>query len=76
MLFLTYWFVPYRRVRLTALLAGCRFFHTHFAGPAGVLPIPVLAALTYRAGRTRNRWIFFFYPLPRALAMIKLLLGV
>jgi alginate O-acetyltransferase complex protein AlgI len=55
-LYPVYWFVPYRRVRLSVLLAGCCVFHTHFAGPAGVLPIAVLAALTYLAGLTRNRW--------------------
>lgn len=54
-LFLTYWVVPIRRVRLTVLLVGCAVFHTHFAGPAGVLPIVVLAAITYLAALTRNR---------------------
>src|SRR5262245_53261006 len=68
MLFLTYWFalfacvafplywlVPVRSVRLAVLLACCAVFHTHFAGPAGVLPIAVLAALTYAAGLARSR---------------------
>ena len=63
MLFLTYWFVlfacvvyplywlvPVRAVRLAVLLTSCAVFHTHFAGPAGVLPIAVLAVLTYAAG--------------------------
>jgi alginate O-acetyltransferase complex protein AlgI len=67
-LFLTYWFVlfaavlyplyslvPLRRARLALLLAGSAVFHTHFAGPAGVLPIIVLAVLVYLAGLTRNR---------------------
>jgi alginate O-acetyltransferase complex protein AlgI len=68
MLFLTYWFVlfacvvyplywlvPVRAVRLAVLLTSCAVFHTHFAGPAGVLPIAVLAVLTYLAGLTRRR---------------------
>src|SRR2546423_14378950 len=68
MLFLTYWFVlfacvafplywlvPVRAVRLAVLLTSCAVFHTHFAGPAGVLPIAVLAVLTYAAGLTRRR---------------------
>ncbi|MBI1915733.1 MAG: MBOAT family protein [Planctomycetes bacterium] len=68
MLFLTYWFVlfacvvyplywlvPVRAVRLAVLLSACAVFHTHFAGPAGVLPIAVLAVLTYAAGLTRSR---------------------
>jgi alginate O-acetyltransferase complex protein AlgI len=69
MIFLTYWFVLFiavyfpaywlirwRRLRLTVLLAGCAIFHTHFAGPAGVAPIIALAALTYLAGLSRNRY--------------------
>jgi alginate O-acetyltransferase complex protein AlgI len=68
MLFLTYWFVLFAAVffplywlvrhpgvRLMLLLVGCAVFHTHFAGPAGVLPIVALAILTYFAGLSRNR---------------------
>src|SRR5689334_4710010 len=68
MLFLTYWFVlfacvafplywlvPVRSVRLAVLLTSCAVFHTHFAGPAGVLPIIALAVLTYAAGLSRSR---------------------
>jgi alginate O-acetyltransferase complex protein AlgI len=68
MLFLTYWFVqficvvfplywliPVRPVRLAVLLTACAVFHTHFAGPAGVLPIIVLALLTYVTGMIRYR---------------------
>ncbi|HKV42879.1 MAG TPA: MBOAT family O-acyltransferase, partial [Blastocatellia bacterium] len=62
MIFLAYWFVlfgfvalslyhtaAWGRVRQGLLLASCVVFHAHFAGPAGVLPIIVLAALTYLA---------------------------
>ena len=37
------------------LLVGSAVFHTHFAGPAGVLPIIALGALVYLAGLTRWR---------------------
>jgi alginate O-acetyltransferase complex protein AlgI len=69
MIFLTYWFVyfacvclaaywlvPQRHVRLALLLVMCAVFHTHFAGPAGVLPIVVLGVATYLAGLSRRRW--------------------
>jgi alginate O-acetyltransferase complex protein AlgI len=49
-----YWLVQHARFRLILLLVSCAVFHTHFAGPAGVLPIVVLAAVTYGAGRMRN----------------------
>src|SRR5262245_45852946 len=49
-----YWLVPVRAVRLAVLLASCAVFHTHFAGPAGVLPIAILAVLTYLAGLSRR----------------------
>jgi alginate O-acetyltransferase complex protein AlgI len=70
MLFLTYWFVIFIAVlfpaywlcrwrwsRLLLLLAGCLVFHTHFAGPAGVLPIVVLSILVYLFALSRNRWL-------------------
>jgi alginate O-acetyltransferase complex protein AlgI len=70
MLFLTYWFVIYALVffpaywlatrptpRLTVLLVGSAIFHTHFAGPAGVLPIIVLMVVTYLAGLSGDRRI-------------------
>jgi alginate O-acetyltransferase complex protein AlgI len=56
-LFPLYWIVPVRRVRLIVLLAACVAFHTHFAGPAGVLPIIALGVTTYLVGRTRLRWL-------------------
>jgi alginate O-acetyltransferase complex protein AlgI len=68
MLFLTYWYVAFMaaafplywavrfpKARLLVLLASCAVFHTHFAGPAGVLPIVVLAVVTYLAGLSRKR---------------------
>jgi alginate O-acetyltransferase complex protein AlgI len=68
MLFLTYWFVlfavinfplywlvRYPPARLVLLFVFCAVFHTHFAGPAGVMPIVVLGVVTYLVGLTRNR---------------------
>jgi alginate O-acetyltransferase complex protein AlgI len=68
MIFLTYWFVVFvaltlpaywlvshRPTRLALLLVMCVVFHTHFAGPAGVIPILVLGVSTYLAARSRNR---------------------
>ncbi len=70
MIFTTYWFLafavlvivvtrllPGKALRLVWLGAACVVFHYHFAGPAGVLPIVVLALLTYGAGLTRHPWV-------------------
>jgi alginate O-acetyltransferase complex protein AlgI len=69
MLFLTYWFVlfaavvfpaywliRYPPIRIALMAICCAVFHTHFAGPAGVMPILVLGVLTYLVGLSRNRW--------------------
>jgi alginate O-acetyltransferase complex protein AlgI len=68
MIFNTYWFICFAAVfypvywlllrpgpRLFWLLAGCVVFHAHFAGPAGMLPIIVLALVTYLAALSRRR---------------------
>src|SRR5882672_8878262 len=70
MIFLTYWFYVFAAIalpvywlvknqtaRLVLLLITCAVFHTHFAGPAGVIPIIVLAVLTYLIGLSRQRWL-------------------
>jgi alginate O-acetyltransferase complex protein AlgI len=49
-----YFFVKNPRVRFAALIAFCMIFHTHFAGPAGVVPIIILGVITYLTARTRN----------------------
>ena len=41
-----YWLIRWPAARGWWLLCGCAVFHTHFAGPAGVVPIVVLGALT------------------------------
>ena len=80
MIFLTYWFfgfaaafvpiywlIRHSLARKLWLLAGCAVFHTHFAGPAGVIPIVILGVLTYFAGRSRRG--------PACLAGIVLVVG-
>ncbi len=70
MLFTTYWFVwfaaiffplywacAHRVARQWLLLAGCATFHYYFAGPAGVLPIVVLGAITYAAALSRRPFV-------------------
>src|SRR6266567_2753548 len=67
MIFVSYWFIIFAavffplfwlartpRLRLLVLLVGCATFHTHFAGPAGVLPIICLAIVTYLVALTRH----------------------
>lgn len=50
-----YWVVPRAGFRLWFLAGACAVFHGHFAGPAGVIPIAILMAITYAAGLTRDR---------------------
>lgn len=62
MIFCTYWFILFCAIyfplywlvkkpswRLALLLLFSAIFHTHFAGPAGVIPIVILALITYGA---------------------------
>lgn len=55
LLFALYWSVPSARIRMVLLTAACVIFHAHFAGPAGVIPVLVLGAITYAAGRSERR---------------------
>ncbi|MBS1954402.1 MAG: MBOAT family protein [Cyanobacteria bacterium SZAS-4] len=50
-----YWLLRKPNLRLLVLMIFCLVFHAHFAGPAGVLPIVVLAAITYFVGRSGNK---------------------
>lgn len=52
-----YWIIPRDRGRLWFLAVVCAWFHSKFAGPAGVAPILVLMLITYGAGLSRNRGI-------------------
>src|SRR5215475_11684384 len=67
-IFLTYWFAIFGaaalalfwvarppQLRLLLLVLSSAVFHTHFAGPAGVLPILALGTATYLLGLTRSR---------------------
>jgi len=40
---------------MLTLLVFCAIFHTHFAGAAGVIPIIVLALISYGCGLSRNK---------------------
>lgn len=68
MIFSTYWFlaavaaflpvyflVRSAKIRVALLIVFSLLFHGHFAGPAGVVPIIVLATITYAIGRSRNK---------------------
>jgi alginate O-acetyltransferase complex protein AlgI len=68
MIFNTYWFVlssavfitifwlcKNTKIRSCILLLFCFVFHTHFAGPAGVLPIIALGLMTYITARSQNQ---------------------
>ena len=54
-----YWLAWHPWLRRGVLLAGCAWFHWHYAGPAGVAPIAVLALVTYVCGLSRRRWACF-----------------
>jgi len=54
-LFPLYWFIPYRGPRLIILLVGSAVFHSHFAGPAGVVPVIVMGSIVFLIGLTRNK---------------------
>lgn len=49
-----YWLIPRAPARLWFIAGACALFHAHFAGPAGVIPIVVLMAATFAAGRSRR----------------------
>lgn len=54
MFFAAYYLITDPKLRMLILLGGSAVFHYHFAGPAGILPVIVLAIGTYLAGRSRN----------------------
>lgn len=67
MIFTTYWFLFFAVLAVTVfwllpradwrqwwLAAACAVFHTHFAGPAGVIPILGLMVVTFFVGRTSS----------------------
>jgi len=54
-----YWLIRSPVLRSWWLLGGCAVFHTHFAGPAGVLPIAILGVLTYACALSRVRSLIY-----------------
>jgi alginate O-acetyltransferase complex protein AlgI len=83
MIFLTYWFtifaalflpvywlLPRPLPRKLALLVGCAVFHTHFAGPSGVIPIIVIGMFTWLAGLSRRRWACLTMIVVSTLALV------
>lgn len=58
-IFPCYWLVRQALARKLLLLVFCLAFHTHFAGPAGVVPIIILGVATYFAGLSRKRPLCF-----------------
>jgi alginate O-acetyltransferase complex protein AlgI len=61
------WFVPNAKVRFLYLLTCSAIFHYHFAGPAGVTPIIIMAVITFffarwiptfPSGSPRKKWVF------------------
>lgn len=68
MIFATYWFLafailffpifwlcPKPALRLGLLLVVSPIFHTHYAGPAGVMPIVVMGVIVYLVGLSESR---------------------
>lgn len=58
--FPVYWLLRWPGIRGCWLLAGCVIFHTHFAGPAGVIPIIFLGVVTYASALSRQRRLCAF----------------
>jgi alginate O-acetyltransferase complex protein AlgI len=69
-LFPIYWAVPSHRVRRLVLLAGSIVFHTHFAGPAGVIPIVIMGVCTYLVALTGLRSICRTMIVANVLALV------
>ena len=41
------WLVPNARLRFFYVLTASAIFHYHFAGPAGITPIIIMAVITF-----------------------------
>ncbi|MBI5132493.1 MAG: MBOAT family protein [Rhodopseudomonas palustris] len=68
--FIAYWAVPIPLARRLLLLLASVTFQVHFSGPAGVLPIIVLAVGTYFVALSRNRLLCALWITVCALALI------
>jgi alginate O-acetyltransferase complex protein AlgI len=68
------WLLPGPRARFWFVLAASAVFHAHFAGPAGVAPIVVMAVAVYglasrlheAQGAARRRWLSLGLAVPVA----------
>ena len=68
------WVIPGRMPRFYFLLAASAAFHYHFAGPAGVTPIVIMAVAVFfiamrmeeAEGMARKRWLQFGLAVPVA----------
>jgi alginate O-acetyltransferase complex protein AlgI len=68
------WIIPGGKNRFYFLLAASAVFHAHFAGPAGVAPIVVMAVAVYfialrledSQGSSRKRWLWLGLAIPVA----------
>ncbi len=49
------WLVPNRRLRFYYVLAASAIFHYHFAGPAGITPIIIMAVLVFFLAQWMDR---------------------
>ncbi|HTL68186.1 MAG TPA: MBOAT family O-acyltransferase [Lacunisphaera sp.] len=54
--FPVYWLVWHPWLRRVVLITACGWFHWHYAGPAGVLPIIFLGVVTYLVALSRRPW--------------------
>jgi alginate O-acetyltransferase complex protein AlgI len=68
--FVAYWAVPLPLARRLLLLLASLTFQIHFSGPAGVLPILVLAFGTYFVALSRNRALCSIWIVVCACALI------
>src|SRR5579872_2548612 len=69
-LFPVYWLIPSHTVRRLVLLTGSVVFHTHFAGPAGVIPIVILGICTYFASLSGIRILYRLMIVGNVLALV------
>jgi hypothetical protein len=73
--FAVYYVVPPPRLRLAILALGCVTFHVEYAGPAGVIPIIVLAVLTSGCACTRQKHLCALGIAVSVLALVVCRLG-
>src|SRR5258708_39933743 len=73
------WLMPTAKIRFVYVLACSAVFHYHFAGPAGITPIIVMAFITFLfalwiprcpEGSSKKRWVFGIALLMPVLGLI------